>query len=344
MKIKNVRESVENNKNMYLPDNLGEVSDIYNTKIHAEVGAVYAAAVESDAKAQKHKEEVIKKLMQKAKHVVPKDNPSPMPAIKSYTTVKEPIELDESLFRDCDDEENCEEDEDEDKHKLQEATKASYFNSDKDVFSTIYNRLFIKNNKDIVPDEKVENRKFVYVYDDSKVDPEKYEKVEDNVYASKATTLKDCYDETQYWGNFAEEPGFDTIGIRIENEEQCKLAKAVADKFGFETRVEKGKDLGADLFKAVIYIDIPENISSQNFEIFKKQSEKKNESLKAPLTLDNFVPCMEAKATFDKIVESGKLDDFKDMIDNVYPDELTETELNNILMYESKFIFKTLGI
>ena len=44
------------------------------------------------------------------------------------------------------------------------------------------------------------------------------------------------------------------------------------------------------------------------------------------------------------IIENNKAEDFERLIDECYPDGLTETQLNDILWFETDWIFENLGI
>lgn len=44
------------------------------------------------------------------------------------------------------------------------------------------------------------------------------------------------------------------------------------------------------------------------------------------------------------IIDNEKFDEFDDLIDELYPDGLTETQLNDILWFEEDYIFEQLGI
>ena len=48
--------------------------------------------------------------------------------------------------------------------------------------------------------------------------------------------------------------------------------------------------------------------------------------------------------TKETIVENCKVDDFDNMIEDLYPDGLTDTQLNDLLWFDSEWIFETLGI
>ena len=60
--------------------------------------------------------------------------------------------------------------------------------------------------------------------------------------------------------------------------------------------------------------------------------------------LDNFTPWSGAIATYETIEEAGKLEDLEFLLEDIYPDGLTETELNDILWFEDEWLFETLGI
>lgn len=51
-----------------------------------------------------------------------------------------------------------------------------------------------------------------------------------------------------------------------------------------------------------------------------------------------------AKDTKETILNANKGDEFDSLIEELYPDGLSETQLNDILWFESEWIFETLGI
>jgi len=51
-----------------------------------------------------------------------------------------------------------------------------------------------------------------------------------------------------------------------------------------------------------------------------------------------------AKVTKATIIKNNKSDDFDYLIDELYPDGLSETKLNDILWFDDAFIFEALGI
>jgi serine protease inhibitor len=48
--------------------------------------------------------------------------------------------------------------------------------------------------------------------------------------------------------------------------------------------------------------------------------------------------------TKNTIIDHDKAEEFDDLIDEIYPDGLSETQLNDILWFDDEWIFETLGI
>lgn len=61
-------------------------------------------------------------------------------------------------------------------------------------------------------------------------------------------------------------------------------------------------------------------------------------------TLENFNAWSGAVETKNTIIEKGFSKKFDNLICAIYPDGLTETQLNDILWFEEDWIFETLGI
>ena len=62
------------------------------------------------------------------------------------------------------------------------------------------------------------------------------------------------------------------------------------------------------------------------------------------MSLKNFKAWSGAKDTLNKLIELDKCDELEFILDDLYPNGLTETELNDILWFDDEWIFETLGI
>lgn len=61
-------------------------------------------------------------------------------------------------------------------------------------------------------------------------------------------------------------------------------------------------------------------------------------------TLKNFDAWSGAKDTKQTILDNGMEQDFENLIGELYPDGLTDTQLNDLLWFDSEWIFDSLGI
>ena len=62
------------------------------------------------------------------------------------------------------------------------------------------------------------------------------------------------------------------------------------------------------------------------------------------MSLRNFKAWAGGKVTLNKLIELDKCDELEFILDDLYPDGLTETELNDMLWFDDEWIYKTLGI
>lgn len=62
------------------------------------------------------------------------------------------------------------------------------------------------------------------------------------------------------------------------------------------------------------------------------------------MSLKNFKAWAGGKVTLNKLIELDKCDELEFILDDLYPDGLTETELNDILWFDDEWIYETLGI
>lgn len=61
-------------------------------------------------------------------------------------------------------------------------------------------------------------------------------------------------------------------------------------------------------------------------------------------TLANFDAWSGAKDTKETILNAGKGEEFDFLIEELYPNGLSETQLNDLLWFESDWIYESLGI
>jgi hypothetical protein len=62
------------------------------------------------------------------------------------------------------------------------------------------------------------------------------------------------------------------------------------------------------------------------------------------ITIADFEAWAGAVDTRERIIEAGKEDEFDALIEELYPDGIDETGLNDILWFDDEWIFETLGI
>lgn len=61
-------------------------------------------------------------------------------------------------------------------------------------------------------------------------------------------------------------------------------------------------------------------------------------------SLESFEAWSGAKETQERIINEGKANDFDNLIEELYPDGLSETKLNDLLWFEEDWLFEMLGI
>ena len=62
------------------------------------------------------------------------------------------------------------------------------------------------------------------------------------------------------------------------------------------------------------------------------------------MSLKNFKAWSGAKDTLNKLIELDKCDELEFILDDLYPDGLTDTQLNDILWFDDEWVYETLGI
>ena len=62
------------------------------------------------------------------------------------------------------------------------------------------------------------------------------------------------------------------------------------------------------------------------------------------MSLKNFKAWSRAPDTLNNLIELDKCDELEFILDDLYPDGLTDTQLNDILWFDDEWIYETLGI
>ena len=62
------------------------------------------------------------------------------------------------------------------------------------------------------------------------------------------------------------------------------------------------------------------------------------------LDLNSFEAWSGAKDTLDRIQREGKCTELENVLEELYPDGMTETELNDLLWFDSESVYEWLGI
>lgn len=61
-------------------------------------------------------------------------------------------------------------------------------------------------------------------------------------------------------------------------------------------------------------------------------------------SLENFGFWSGAKYTAERITEAGKWDELEEILEEMYPDGIDETNLNDFLWFDSDYIYELLGM
>ena len=62
------------------------------------------------------------------------------------------------------------------------------------------------------------------------------------------------------------------------------------------------------------------------------------------LDLNSFEAWSGAKETLERIPREGKCEELENVLEELYPDGMTETELNDLLWFDSESVYEWLGI
>ena len=62
------------------------------------------------------------------------------------------------------------------------------------------------------------------------------------------------------------------------------------------------------------------------------------------MSLKNFKAWSGAKDTLNKLIELDRCEDLEFILDDLYPNGLTDTQLNDILWFDDEWVYEILGI
>ena len=62
------------------------------------------------------------------------------------------------------------------------------------------------------------------------------------------------------------------------------------------------------------------------------------------ISFSQFEPWSGAVGTYNLIVEAGKEDELEAILEDLYPDGISDTQLNDLLWFESEWLLESLGI
>lgn len=67
-------------------------------------------------------------------------------------------------------------------------------------------------------------------------------------------------------------------------------------------------------------------------------------TIKSDISLENFGAWSGGRSTLDRITKEGKCGELESMLEDLYPDGMTDTQLNDLLWFDSDTVFGWLGI
>ena len=339
------------------------------------VSPTYAKAVEDEEKEKERIKKDTEDGEKKAKETIPEQPSTGKPLAQNIYTK---TELDEGLFEDFDDDDDDEETscadkildaidrgevdcckllkkllrslDDEciskfcDEHDLKEEKILEKFgfveDLPNDVYTLVYDLLFAgnlyhrphlvsKEEEIIIPEDKAcisleENDIGAYVKEDEEDVKEYIEKI------AKILHL-DTY-EKRVAGVNPEENRI--VAIRLPRVIAKKSADAYLKEIGIKDTISRGYRKEAE-------------VEETEVEVEKKDEalEKKiDESARIYMSLSDYKPWSGAVDTFNKIMDAGKFDALDELIEDEYPDGITDTGLNDLLWFDSEWVLEMLGI
>lgn len=267
---------------------------------------VYGGAVEDINKAHKEIAQMYVQKMKEARGIVPKTPGKGKPLPKSvYTEVGGKLELDESLFR--------------------EARSAKQVEEvDNDVWTAVYDSIFAGNRFARIDLTAKIGKKM-------KVDADRY--IAAHRYAGKSLSPTD-------------------IGIKTgEDDDLHEYLRKVAEVYRFDFEEAGEGDRRAAIIRIpsdIAAMEVSEYFPEIGIEEKEVRMVKGKSPVKESLTIfcdfSDYRPWGQAVSTYDKIEEAGMLDDLENYLEEIYPEGIGETELNDILAYDWESVLDALGL
>lgn len=153
-----------------------------------------------------------------------------------------------------------------------------------------------------------------------------------------------------------EESLFQEDVVEVNNEADRLLVKLALSGF------TDWQQLALDLLDSMTDEEISKFVQDYNYNVDTSAIEFKDKRIKealqsdiftedtsrtysiTPENLKNFKPWGGAVVTWQEIIKEGKLDDLRDLIYEMYPDEVDNQTLNDLLWFDSDFMFSALDM
>jgi hypothetical protein len=144
-------------------------------------------------------------------------------------------------------------------------------------------------------------------------------------YDSTRNKMNEAVEEKVYKVTYKTSPSiYSSFMIKADSEDDAKK-KATENKISEEDiigisemtsdEVEDMRKRGMSLLEAKLYIDF-----------------------------DEYEPWSGAEETYNRILGEDKLDDLERLVDEVYPEGISRTELNDMLWFDSDWVYEMLGM
>ena len=310
-------------------------------EVHAEMPLVMADHYAESEKAKKHFQKVMEESEKVAKEITPEDNPSPTVKLDNIYTK---LTLDESLFESASLKEDASlspestdqkpgfEDWPEDEKAAKAESKkflgkwiSELDEGDYDLYNTLY--------YDLVHNPSAAGANIP--------GPKGYS-------ATSDTMLKDQDAQISSWDD----------GIKVKGKDDAALEKAkkIANRYRdygvfYETR---DFDDRQGYYTKELYIYVPsmddydrdpEKLRTRiDIEAERKTEKLTEAAIIKDMSLEDYESSEQGQETLDQIKEAGKIEQLDDLITEMYPNGVNETTLDDLLSYESDWLFDMLGM